>query len=507
MVTDYLRKNGPCLSSELAEKLVLKYRISPEAARKRISRAGSEVRRLDHLPFPKKVRFVYLQEQYASNWYWARLFQAIEDTGGVYARALAAVLGRTAVPIEHFKIACGSPIAQKKHIAANLVLERMIAADVLVKEFIPSIGDCVITKQQYDENRINGDETFLNVRSRLAAESILIESVKEWLKRLAFASFNKVKTRFDLETPPMVGTFAWDLTAPSYIAGLTSWQDGDIKSGFVVCDFLLEKKVSLKTIDPFLHKVSSTQSLRNVGHTMFIFVAHSYSDEAFSALRAAGVVPATTRSLFGIDVADGFVSLVNTFTEAINGNLDLDNFNDVFERLGKLEGCMGNMRGDFFELLVAELIRKKSSNVELNRVIKASSGNAEVDVFVIKNGVEALMIECKGMAPGVLVDNDEIALWLTTRIVRVKEYIFDRLEWRANWPKPRFELWTCGVLSEESLERIERTRVANNKKIEIAVVGTEDIYRKLKEVNDPALLKSFGYFLPKKKFIKRPSRK
>ncbi|MGR6781233.1 hypothetical protein ACU5B6_16875 [Moritella viscosa] len=351
MVIGILKKYGPCLSSELAERLVDNYGLTPAAARKRISRSGEIVKKLGHLPFPKKARFIYLQENYASPWYWKNLHKAIYESGGAYSRALGAVLGRTVLPIEHFRIACGAPIAQKKHISADTVLERLIAADVLVKTQITGLGCCVVTKSTYEYYPCSEDDFFIEVKGRLAAEAVLIDSVKEWLKRLGFASYHSVKARSALNDSPMVGTFSWDITAPSYMSGLTTWKSGQLKPGFVVCDVLLNGEVDMHSIDPFLYKVSSTKSLRNVGSVMFIFVAQGYSKEAFSALKTAGVIPATPQSLFGKDVAEGFKGLIHTFENAMQGNLNPDDFNNVFEKLGKLEGALGNMRGTFFEFL------------------------------------------------------------------------------------------------------------------------------------------------------------
>lgn len=46
LVKDFLQNHGPCLSSELADYLVQTLKISPDAARKRVSRLADNVRRL-----------------------------------------------------------------------------------------------------------------------------------------------------------------------------------------------------------------------------------------------------------------------------------------------------------------------------------------------------------------------------------------------------------------------------------------------------------------------------
>lgn len=486
MVIEALKELGPCLSTDLADYLVQNYGLTPAAARQRVSRATVGVKRLGHLPFQRKARFLYLQSDYASPWYWENLYKAIYDTNGAYARALGAVDARSVLPIEHFWVACGAPIAQKKHISANTVLERLVAAEVLVIETLPGLGQCVMTKRTFENH---GEERLVaKTRSRLIAESILLDSLKEWLRRLAFGSYNSIKLRTDSEVlPPKVGTFAWDLTAPSYLAGLTTWQKEKMKPGFVLCDVLLGKKVLSRHIEPFLYKVKSLQALKNVGRGMFIFVAQSFDAEAFSALRTAGVVPATPEALFGKEIAEAFRDLLGALTKAALGSLDPMKFDNLFTKLGKLEGAVGNMRGAFFEFLVAEIVRKASpAQVQLNKICTGDDGTAEVDVWELKEGIIARMIECKGMAPGALVDDEEVARWLTTRIPRVRQHL-SKQRWQG--PKPRFELWTSGCLSDMALMRIEKTRNANMEKFDLAVVGPVELRAAATAVHDPSLLK------------------
>lgn len=486
MVVNALKKLGPCLSTELTSYLVENFGLTPVAARQRVSRAPLEVKRLAHLPFQRNARFLYLQGDYASPWYWDRLYRAIYSTKGAYARALGAVDARDIIPFEHFRVACGAPIAQKKHICADTVLERLVSANVLAVETIPGFGQCVMTRRAFEKANFTED-LVARMRSRLIAEGILLDSVKEWMRRLAFVSYNSVKVRVGVDSAPKAGTFTWDLTAPSYIAGLTTRLKGNVKPkpGLVVCDVLLNKEALPHHVEPFIYKVKSLQALKNVGRAIFIFISQSYEIEAFKSLRTAGVVPATPESLFGKDVAEAFRDLIGTLTNAAKGSVDPVKFDELFSKLGKLEGAARNMRGAFFELLVAEIVRKTSpAEVQLNKICTGEDGTAEVDVWELKEGIVARMIECKGMAPGAVVDDEEIGLWLTKRITRVRQHL-SKHGW--NDPKPRFELWTSGTLSAEALDRIDNTRQANASKYELVVVGPEDLHKKVKAVNDPPL--------------------
>jgi hypothetical protein len=498
MPSTALKSLGPCLSTELAQHLVKTHGISQATARQRVARAAGPVKKLKHLPFARGVRFVYLEKDFRSPYYWDRLFAAILASKSAYARALVAVQARGMIPVAHFNAACGAPIAQKKHISAGTVLERMVAAGMLERVDVPGIGECVMTRQLSEGVEYMPPDAVAKVRARLIAEGILLDSVKEWLRRLGMASFNKVKVRGVPGDVPMVGTYAWDLTAPSYLGPLSAWsKDGVLKPGLIACDVLLAGSLGLASAEAFLYKVDALKALKKLGKTLFIYVSEHFSAEAFQEMRSAGILPATPETLFGKDVAAGFRELSKVLAEAAVKSVSPDRFDMLFSSLGKLEGAVGNMRGSLFELLVAEVTRRNHpAPVELNKICKGKEGaRAEVDVWLVIPNREARFIECKGHAPGSAIDDDEIEQWLNKRILTVRQHVDQYLE-----PKPSklvFELWYTGALSSEAFARIERTREANQKKFEITLVGPEDIRAEVRALNDISLLRTFEqHFLP-----------
>ncbi|MFL9694866.1 hypothetical protein ACKC4X_22010, partial [Aeromonas veronii] len=71
------------------------------------------------------------------------------------------------------------------------------------------------------------------------------------LRRLSIASFDCIKTRADINNPPMVGPFLWDLSSPSYLAPLVDWNKHEKPNpGFVVCDVLFLESVGPNQIEP-----------------------------------------------------------------------------------------------------------------------------------------------------------------------------------------------------------------------------------------------------------------
>ncbi|HEA3200157.1 TPA: hypothetical protein RVS02_001672 [Aeromonas veronii] len=430
--------------------------------------------------------------------FWGHLFKAIYSQKGAYALALGAVQARGIVPIEHFYTICGSPKAQQKKISAFSVLERMLDARIFVKDEVDGIGECILTKDLYDRNELKELE-IISVRARLLAEEIFIGAMKEWLRRLSIASFDCIKTRGDINSQPMVGPFFWDLSSPSYLAPLVDWNKQDKPNpGFVVCDILFSKNVKLIHIEPFLNKINSLQALKKINKVIYIFVALSYEKEALNKLKEKGVIPATPESLFGKDIAEAFISLIDITKKSAIGEIESKAFDEVITRLGSLEGAMGNMRGAFFEMLVSHIIRNSTAgNVYLNRTFKNNGGEkAEVDVYVVPQVGEPRIIECKAMKPGSFVSNEEVNRWLDIRIKRVREHL-QRLEiTNKNGGIPNFELWTTGRLSDESIARIERTKEANKKKFNLLVFGPNEI-RNVASSDDAALKILKEHFLPK----------
>lgn len=500
MIEDALSyKNlGPCLSSDLAAYLVEKYGLTHEAARQRIRRSSNRVKQLAHLTFARGTRFTYLEKDYGSPMFWEHLFKAIYSQKGAYALALGAVQSRGIVPIDHFYTICGSPKAQQKKISALGVLERMLDAKIFVKDEIDGIGECILTKYLYDSNELK-ELKIASVRARLLAEDIFIGAIKEWLRRLSIASFDCVRTRADIKSPPMVGPFFWDLSSPSYLAPLVDWDKNDKPSpGFVVCDVLFYESVGMNDIEPFLNKIGSLQALRGINKVIYIFVALSYEREALIKLKEKGVIPATPESLFGKDIAEAFISLIEITKKSAMGEIESNAFNEVITKLGSLEGAMGNMRGAFFEILVSHIIRNSTSgNVYLNKIFKDNNGKkAEVDVYVVPQVGEPRVIECKAMKPGSFVSDEEIDRWLGVRIKRVREHLLRVEASNQVGGIPNFELWTTGRISDESMIRIEKTKEANRKKFNLVVFGPSEI-KAVASSDDAALKILKEHFLPK----------
>lgn len=130
-----LREEGPSLSSDLSKRLVERFGLSPDAARKQVSRGGTDIHRLQGMNFVRNAKFIYLKKDYRSPYYWKSLYRAFQETNSSYWFAIASLKLRSGlIPYSHFLICCGSPIRQQKHLPPDEIINRLESIGVLVKK-------------------------------------------------------------------------------------------------------------------------------------------------------------------------------------------------------------------------------------------------------------------------------------------------------------------------------------------------------------------------------------
>jgi len=487
-VVDYLQLNGPTLSSVITEYLVQSMGLSSEAARKRVSRTRGDVRRLAHITFPRKARFIYLKQQFGSPDFWTNLVTALRVTRSAYGHAIAAMMEHDGVvPERLFPIICGAPIKQQKHLAAETICSRLIDAKIFQRVTLPTIGSSISLVQ--GEGHYDAQGAY--VRARLITESILLTAVKDWLRKLGIVSYGQVATRDDEELP-RVGTFAWDLTAPSYLGHMVRFgSDGNPKPGFVVCDVHLDKTLSIEGVWPFVHKCRTLRSLPKIGACMQIFVADKYEPDAFALLKENGIIPATIRNLFGEEIAEGLSQLTSVLHNAATVSLDPVKFDDLFTRLNKIEGASNQLRGTLFEFLAAELARQHlSHNVRMNSILKANGKEAEADVIAVQANKTVTFIECKGYSPYGRIPLKHMERWLQHNVPVFYAYTKAHPEWKNL--KIEFEFWATAPLEDEAIAMFTAAAATiKPSRYTVRLRTNPDIALLCKATNDDGLLTAF----------------
>ncbi|WP_318761453.1 hypothetical protein [Aminobacter niigataensis] len=453
----FLEHHGPCLTSKVSEHLVKVLRLSPTTARKRVSRASGEVKRLAYITFPRKARFVYLQNDFGSPLYWERLIEALLETNSAYGLAIAAIRQRGGlIPADHFPIACGAPLKQLKHLSPGTIFERLDQAKLLSKVQVPGLGECITLMQA--EGYFDGST--LDTRARLITEAILLAAIRDWVRNLGLGSYDRVATR-EGNAVPTVGTFAWDLTAPSYLGPMLKYDKaGNAKPGFIACDVLLGPRMGEAGMRPFINKCMTLRRLRNVGPCMQIFVANSYDGKAFELAKRHGIVPATPSNLFGQEVAEGLNELASVLRNTAGSVPNADAFDSLFRKLGKIEGASIQLRGTLFEYLAADIARKTiSHDVRMNRLFKTPEGlEAEADVIAVKGQSSIHFVECKGYSPYALIPDKYMTRWLTHNVPVFFKETKRHPDWRNL--EVKFEFWATGQLSDEALDEFFAAKAA-----------------------------------------------
>lgn len=457
-IGEVLLAHGPCLSSELSQLLV-NSGITPQAARKQISRAKGDVRRLHSLPFPKNSRFFYHKSDHESERYWRALLHAAIEKSPAYGPALAALKARSGIaPKDHFSILSGAPWRQKGQLSAETILTRLIRVGLVVELDVPGVGPCVRLRL------VTAADTS-ELKARLITEGILLLVVKNWIRKLAIVSYDKVAVRGAAGPMPQVGTFNWDIAGPSYLAALARRKKGEkAKPGFFVCDVILGNTVDQDVMEAFLRKCRTVRMLKNIAPIISMVLADEFTAPAFRRGREEGVIAATPDILFGRDVADSLKALMSALKNAAQMTPDSPAvFNELFGKLGHIEGAAGNLRGALFELIVGHLVREiEGGEVSFGQKYNdpTTLRSAEADVVLNKNGQSVTFFECKGHQPTELVNDLTVTEWLHDKIPVI--YNTAQTERRYRNLKFRFEFWTCGTFSPEAknvLDQAARTIV------------------------------------------------
>lgn len=498
-----LERDGPGLSSDITQIVMSEFGLGYDAARKQVSRGFEGMKKLAYLNFPKNVKFVYLERDYGSPKYWRALEAALSSVSSCYSLAYWAVKCRDGiVPVGHFVSVCGSPAKQQKHVAAEKVLENLVLSKVLVQRSIPSLGDCLVLGYLCKNNRVaDYQEAIASVYSRLLAEDkIILPAMKSWLRNAGLVSFNTVSLR-GMESSPVVSTFQWDLTAPSYLKVFSNWNSSknELNPGFLTCDVLL-KDVDADGIKPFLRKYETLSNLKTRTTFFHILLVTKYTEEALKAAKSSGLVlVGTTENFFGKKIADGLKLLIDATKESQKAQINKETYLELIKIFDQFQGVYGNLKGTLFEMFCTQVVRERYRPKELitNLIIRnnlsegvkvVTSGDAEIDIYMNVDGFEHVFIECKGFMPSTTISHSSVEEWIKKRIPRSMVWLRNNNKLQGSTVK--FELWITCNLSDESVNLITSAQAKMPNQI-ISIMRLGDISEEVKRTRNKELKKIF----------------
>lgn len=180
---------------------------------------------------PKRENFLYLEDQRTDEYFWTRFYEALRETKLIYGIAIDGLVARGGVvAAEEFAVISGAPKAMKKQVWADTLLNTLVAAGIARRGSVEGVGDCVyISRFEICDPDTGG------FRARRLTEGIALDALREWIRKLGIGSYDAIAIRGD-GTERLVGSFYWDLTAPSYLQALR--QEG--MPGFVAADVFID---------------------------------------------------------------------------------------------------------------------------------------------------------------------------------------------------------------------------------------------------------------------------
>ena len=160
---------------------------------------------------------------------------------------------------------------------------------------------------------------------------------------------------------------------------------------------------------------------------------------------------------------------------------------ELFRKVSKIEGAALNLRGIVLELMIAHLFKLQGYNINIRQRVRDKEGNeAEIDVSA-RNAREWFGCECKGKAPGKLVDVNEIEAWIERPLKRIKDY----LKRSSALPEGRrFHFYSSTDYTNEARVRIAQIEESFTKQ-PIEFFSGADIIKKLQHWKETALVEAF----------------
>lgn len=489
LIVSYLAKNGPAMSSTVAKHLQA-HGFNSSASRKAIQRATG-VYKLSKIRLKHKEQFLYLPDQYGHERFYENLLTAFDEKESAYGIAINSLIGHNGVvPKAYFDIISGSPIRMKNQLSSERVLERLREIGIFKidehADLEKSVSLAPATPTLANAFKPNAS------RSRLLAEDILVIAVKEWMRNLGLGSYNRVQTR-TLGAQPQFGQFKWDVTAPSYVHPLVRYNKSSPKPGFIVVDVLLGRDVAAPHLQYFLKKSTLMRSQRTTAPFLSFFIAEHFTRAAFDAGRKAGVILATTETLFGREVASGLAELIhvlNNAAESAKGDPAL--LEKLFSKLDAVKGAEINIRGALFELLFAQCLSSCGWTIlAMNAQIKdpITGGFAEIDILA-KRGNDLLVCECKGYLKNEITE-EAVRGWMNSRILRIRNFLLQEQTLRGC--SITFEFCTTSRFTPEALSLLQKNPP---QKYDLRWKDRQDLQTYISELKNSHLLKLLNDYYP-----------
>lgn len=470
-----LKKYGPMLSGELAQKFENEYGVSNDVVRQAVSRAKKSVKKLYALSFEKNQKFIYLTEQYSSFEYYENLLEAIQKYSKLNWIYICAFLSQSGyVSKSVLPSMVSSPIKNVKgHKLYQKVIEDMLKCHII---------------EEYDETKWTLSY-FPSLPSNNLSRAIGIEVVKKQIvndftkliKNINLVAYDSIKLSTDSAE---FSKFQWAFTAPSYIQPLYNMELK--KNGFVIGDVFYGKVATEEDVMFFINKLNIIRKFKRLPAFLPILIVESVTPDAQKLLKANKVVIAFIKEIFGQGYVELLGEIVKIFTNAsaiISKNPE--QLEKVFSEISKSEGKYNDIVGDMFELMVGYYYQKIGSQyLEIGKNIYDPDSHAknEIDLLVRRDG-KIIIVECKATRSP--IDGIFVEKWLTKNIPQTQRWLNKEY---GNIKNFEFQLWSLGGFTAEANSLLKKAS-DNTKKYKIEYFNYSQIIDMAKEKNVHVLVK------------------
>lgn len=200
----------------------------------------------------------------------------------IYGFAIDGICARGGiVPISEFDIVSGAPLRLKKQVISEWVALKLIQLKAMRVEEIQGAGPCYVASPHI-LNRFSDPNTWGFPTQRIV-ERLALEGLREWIGKNSVGAYTKIAIRNE-DQSNQVGSFLWDLTAPSYLSpirrNVTRNSTACIFPGFVVADSFVTRTLENVHIQYFLCKTQVYERTSNSGKLLPILMAQEFSEHA-----------------------------------------------------------------------------------------------------------------------------------------------------------------------------------------------------------------------------------
>lgn len=456
-IKEYIKNNGPTLSSEL----ITFYKdsgLSDEAIRKRISRISDPIKKIKGF-FKDNQSFLYLENQYNKDIYHENLKDALKKAAKrYYSIILALEYHKGLLKKEYLASYSFSPINNlKSHKLFNDVISDLIRLNIIYED-----------DEYYILNPIYLDSSTTNLDYNKATElgkKLLINQFYDYTRNIGLVSYNKGRIHSEFFK------FQFCFTAPSYISGITSNVNDNIKPAFVIADFLIGSENNELYVDFFIQKIKIIKSQSNLRFLPFLILSNT-TPEALKKLKSEGIIIGFIDKLFGNEYQDLLNSLISVVTNA--GAIlktKPEAYIKLLAQLDKLiDGKTNNLRGDLFELAVGYYYSNFCQSLTISKKAKLDDSYKEIDVCAV---FQEKIIICECKAYKTKINKEVIENWLESKVPFIYKSIRNH-EFDKNIV---FEFWSTSGFTDDAIDLLNMKK-DKSKKYTIEYYSKKEILEK-----------------------------